>query len=271
MGRSLGTIGIDVHGRRIALPRHFLDSDLRTSDGRVLVGTSKLEFDPAVSRDGTRVAYTVENDSRFEIWVADSNGNDPRYVALGRHPRFSPSGNEIVYSRIDVDGNKDIWKADVRTGLPERLTDAPEIDDVPDWSPDGRSIVFSSEWNGRMSLWVIPSSGGQRLRLNDGGFAPRHSPDGTRIAYWSHDTLWTARPDGSEPEPAGQRLDPAFAVWSPSGVLWTDQGQIFPGNLLEVPWLIWPPFDSLGNGIWVVAALDVEKTELWAIDLLFEE
>ena len=271
MGRSLAPIRIGVHGGRIILPRHFIDSDIRTSEGQSLVATGLLEFDPTVSQDGELIAYTVENESRFEIWVARRDGGDPRYVALGRHPRFSPSGNEIVYSRIDLDGNKDIWKVDVRTGVPEQLTDAAEIDDVPDWSPDGRSIVFSSERDGQLALWTVPASGGQRLKLNEGGYAPRFSPDGTRITYWYGAALWTADSDGRNPDRIAEIDTPVFGVWSPTGPVYSDRGRV-PSNWNgEIQVDIWPSFDRLPGGGWVVAVLEVEKTELWALDLVFTE
>ncbi len=271
MGRSLAPIGIGVHDGRVVLPRHFIDSDIRTSEGRALVATEHLEFDPAVSPNGDLIAYTVENRSRFEIWVARIDGEEPRYLALGRHPRFSPSGNEVVYSRIDLDGNKDIWKVDVRTGVPERLTDAAEIDDLPDWSPDGRSIVFASERDGKLALWTIPSSGGQRLKLNDGGYAPRYAPDGDRIAYWNRDALWTADPDGGRPSRVSDVAEPVFGVWSPTGPVYSEAGRIVADPFVELSLEVWPSFDRHPDGGWVVAALEVEKTELWALDLVFTD
>ena len=269
MGRSLAPLGIAVNGTRIAVPRHFVDSGIRTSDNRRLVDTDRLEFDPAVSRDGRHIAYTVENDSRFEIWVADADGGNPSYVALGRTPRFSPSGNEIVYARTDLHGNRDIWKVDVRSGLPEQLTDAPELDDRPDWSPDGRSIVFSSEWDGRVALWTIPASGGQRHRLNAGGYAPRFSPDGTRIAYWHEGALWIALADGTQAKLLAEAPTPVLAMWDEQRVVWTPDSRTVAPDRVELPFDVWPPFDRLTHDTWLVAALDVEKTELWSIDLIF--
>ena len=271
MGRSLAPLRIGVHGGRIIMPRHFVDSDIRTSDGRSLAATEHLEFDPTVSRDGALIAYTVENESRFEIWVAGLDGGDPRYVALGRHPRFSPSGNEIVYSRIDLDGNKDIWKVDVRTGVPQQLTDAAEIDDVPDWSPDGRTIIFTSERDGQLALWTIPSSGGQRLKLNEGGYAPRFSPDGSRITYWYGAGLWTADWDGSHPDQIADIAEPVFGVWGPTGPVYSERNRIPADRNGDLSVDIWPSFDHLPGGGWLVAALEVEKTELWTLDLVYTE
>ena len=271
MGRSLAPLGIAVHGERIILPRHFIDSNIVTSDGAILVETENLEFDPAISPDGERIAYTVENEGRFEIWVALNDGRDATYLALGQHPRFSPSGNEVVYSRTDLDGNKDIWKADIRSGLPERLTDAAEIDDVPDWSRDGRSIIFSSERGGELALWSVPSSGGQRLRLNTGGYAPRFSPDGNRIMYWHRGGLWTAGADGSQPNQVAEVPDPVVGVWGPAGPAYGKQGRIHSTDVEELPINIWPSFDRLPDGNWLVSALEVQKTELWTLDLTFRD
>ena len=97
---------------------------------------------------------------------------------MGRQPRFSPDGNQIVYVNTDLNGNDDIWRVDLRTGIPQRLTDADEIDVTADWSRDGRMILFSSARGGRISVWTVSSSGGKRQRVNDGGYAPRFSPDG---------------------------------------------------------------------------------------------
>ena len=68
----------------------------------------------------------------------------------------------------------------------------------PDWSRDGRRVVYSSylgrQWN---QLWLMTSDGGDPLQLTYGEFdatAPRWSPDGRRIAYVSNEggntSLW---------------------------------------------------------------------------------
>ena len=273
MGLALAPLGIAVSGERVVLPRHFIDSDIATSEGTPIVETDRLEFEPSVSPDGQSIVYCVEDEGRFELWIASIDGQNPRYLALGRQPRFSPNGNEIVYTRTNLEGNKDIWKVDTRTGLPERLTDADEIDMAADWSPDGRSIIFSSERGGRLALWTIPSSGGKRLKLNGGGYGPRYSPDGTAILYWHQGSLWSAGVDGTEPQEIATAPNPISGVWSRT------QPAFFAGGTIRtserdtsgLARRIFPWFDDYPAGGWLVSLIEIEKTELWTLDLTFKE
>ncbi len=272
MGRSLAPLGLDVAGDRIVVPNHVIDSNVQTSSGILLAATPEAELDPAVSAQGNRIAFSVVNGDRFEIWVAASDGADPQYVTLGQHPRFAPNGNEIVYSNSDLDGNRDIWKVDIRTGIPVRLTDDEGIDDTPDWSPDGRTIIFSSELGGRFALWTTLASGGNRLRWNDSGYAPRFSPDAKRVTFWDDGQLWVANADGTSPMAVADVGEPAYGVWSGDGILYVSEGQIV-GNIDQtaLPARVMPVFDRLPTGEWLLAAAEAEATELWAIDLIFEE
>jgi dipeptidyl aminopeptidase/acylaminoacyl peptidase len=56
----------------------------------------------------------------------------------------------------------------------------------PAWSPDGRTILFSSNLTGRLNLWKVPSSGGWPIQLsesNDRQFGGTWSPDGKWIVF----------------------------------------------------------------------------------------
>src|SRR5207237_5637352 len=215
---SLARIGIAVSKDRIVVPRHFVDSNIVLSDGTSVAASQKLEFEPAASPDGNRIAYTIADENKFEIWTAGLNGEKPVFRTLGREPRFSANGYQIVYTHTDLDGNADIWKLDIRNGSAERVTDADEIDMTADWSPDGRSIAFSSGRGGAISIWTIPASGGKRLRINAGGYAPRFSPDSKSILFWNRQALWTMDANGRNVRIVAAGLtDPVAGVWSWKG------------------------------------------------------
>jgi dipeptidyl aminopeptidase/acylaminoacyl peptidase len=58
----------------------------------------------------------------------------------------------------------------------------------PDWSPDGKTIVFVSNISGRNNLWLVPAEGGWPLQLtvsDQRQTSPAWSPDGKWIAYQS--------------------------------------------------------------------------------------
>jgi Tol biopolymer transport system component len=262
----LARIGMAVSPDRIVLPRHFVDSNIVLSDGTVLASSEKLEFEPAASPDGTRVAYTIGEENKFEIWTVDTRGEKPIFRTLGREPRFSANGFELVYTHMDLSGNDDIWKLDLRNGGAERVTDADEIDIAPDWSSDGQSIAFSSARGGAISIWAIPASGGKRLRINDGGYAPRYSPDAKSILFWNKEALWTMDIQGKNlREVARDSSEPTPGVWSKS--------KQPPACFTKPPGdrLAWPQFDVLPDGRFVLAPIEIRETGLWAVDLTYKE
>jgi len=247
----LQRIGMAVSNDRLIVARHFVDSNISMSDGMSVTSSEKLEFQPAVSPDGTRVAYTIADENKFEIWTSGIRGDNPTFRTLGRQPRFSPNGLEVVYTHTDLTGNDDIWKFDIRNGSAERVTDADEIDVTPDWSPDGQSIAFASGRGGTISIWTTPASGGKRLRINDGGYAPRFSPNSKSILYSNLEALWTMDAKGGNIQQARSDL---YGPLKP------------PGDRLA-----WPGFDVLKDGRLLLAPIEIRETSLWAIDLTYRE
>ena len=147
--------------------------------------------------------------------------------------------------------------------MPQRSTMCPT-------GPRTAVPLFSlSERDGQLALWTIPSAGGQRLKLNEGGYAPRFSPDGSRLTYWYGGGLWTADPDGSHPSRIADVPEPVFGVWSPTGPVYSEKGRIQANTIVELPMEIWPSFDRLAGGRWLVAALEVERLSfgLWISSL----
>jgi Tol biopolymer transport system component len=265
-GMPLSPITMAVWHDRMILPRHDVDSNIVISDGTVVAQTNDVEFEPAASRDGDEVAYTIEKDSKFEIWTAGLHGENPTFRALGTQPRFSPNGFELVYTHTDVLGEIDLRKVDLRDGSSSTITDAPEIDFAPDWSPDGRTIAFASNKGGTMTLWTIPANGGKRSSLNRNGFFPRYSPDGRSLLFWSQQALWKMDAAGGNPQRVREGVaEPVPAGWvngSPRTYL---DAEINGGKQ------IWPQFDVLPDGRVITAQIQIRETALWAVNLTYVE
>ena len=263
-GLPLERIGIAAWKDRILIPRHQLDSDIVLSDGTSVAKTADVEFEPAISRDGTLVAYTIQKDNKFEIWTAGIHGEDARFRVLGTQPRFSANGFELIYTHTDILGLVDLRKVDIRDGSSLGVTDAFEIDFEPDWSPDGRTIAFASNQGGSMMLWTMPTVGGKRRSLNVNGYFPRFSPDGESLSYWSQDSIWTIGIQGLSP----RRVTAGVPQPTPSA--WVKGApRTFLDPAIHGGKTIWPGFDALPDGRVLTAPINIHETALWAVDLTY--
>ncbi len=99
---------------------------------------------------------------------------------------ISPDGTRIAMV-LSKGGSPDIWVANVDGSGLRQLTTTREDDSSPCWSPDGRTICFSSRAEGATRLYLVDAAGGAMRPLNTGGIRgatePDWSPDGKSIAF----------------------------------------------------------------------------------------
>ena len=105
---------------------------------------------------------------------------------------LSPDGELVVYAvnKINVEEDKEyrtIYLLDIASGETRQMTNGAAVDGMPRWSPDGKSIAFSSDRGGKAQLYLLPADGGEARQLTQfergigGGIA--WSPDGGLIAF----------------------------------------------------------------------------------------
>ena len=265
-GVPLDEVGMAVWKDRIVLPRHFVDSDITWGDATPIIQTDDIEFEPSVSPNGQSIAYTIAKENKFEIWTAGITGESPVFRTLGREPRFSPNGYQIVYTHTDLTGNPDLWTLDLRDNNSDVVTDADEIDINPDWSKDGRTIAFASNRAGHMSVWAVSTSGGKRFRLNEAGYYPRYSPDSQTILLWNKNALWTMPAAGGGLRLARENVPgPVPGVWTKDGPRYHADPEVSGGRQ------IWPLFDVVSDGRTVIAPIEIRGTELWSVELTYRQ
>jgi hypothetical protein len=192
------------------------------------------------------------------------------------------------------DGNAEIYTMGSSDAAPTRLTNAPEIDNEPDWSHDGTLIAFERILSGgKPDIFVMKADGSGQTNLTNSAFydtGASWSPDGGNIAFASDRAggalqIWTMKSNGtgllkltSTPQLNG---DPD---WSPDGTRIAfesqrdGQSEIYVMNANGTgqtrltfsggnDFPKWSPDGSKisyhgANGIWVMNAYGASKTQL---------
>src|SRR5580704_3895888 len=96
---------------------------------------------------------------------------------------WSPDSTEVAYSMAGS-----LWRQKIDSQQAQQITDGAGYDYQPDWSPDGKSVVYVSYQRDAMELWLLDLASGKTQQLTSGGAVnvePRWSPDGKRIAFVS--------------------------------------------------------------------------------------
>lgn len=145
-----------------------------TMDGRIY----EAESDGGSMRE-VPFRGTVTLDRRpYRKALRDFEAEGPHPVQGIVSPAISPDGRSVAFTALG-----DLWLMPIG-GTPERLTDDPFVEVDVSWSPDGRSIAYSTDRGGATNVWVRDVSAGSERQLStNGGVMPTWSPDGAEIAY----------------------------------------------------------------------------------------
>jgi Tol biopolymer transport system component len=160
-----------------------------------------LHLAPALSPDGSRVAFFSEKDFFFvDLYLADVesgkvrrrlfqstyNGSYETFRFLSSAASFAPDGRHLVLA-AKRGGRDEIVVLDVDRN---RVTRRIKVDlngvTTPAWSPDGSRIVFTGYDGGLSDLFIVNADGTGLQRLTDDRYADLHpawSPDGRTIAF----------------------------------------------------------------------------------------
>jgi Tol biopolymer transport system component len=174
--------------------------------------------------------------TNFDILSANDDGSEvtrltDRAVWEGS-PSWSPDRCRIVYSAVtdaknafDKNTLEDIYIMDADGKNRSRLTNTEEDDREPDWSPDGKKIVFMSERDKNREIYVMTTRGTEQVRLTKSkpdDENPHWSPNNDRIVFSSHrDGNWEVYLmdiDGSNLiNLTMNTADDKDSAWSPDG------------------------------------------------------
>jgi len=191
----------------------------------------------AWTADGREIIFSsVREGGSSSLWRIPASGGAAERVAIGGlnfyFPNISRHGNRLTYVQAVDDSNIyriEVSDTTVSKNPPTKLIASTRHDDLPQFSPDGRRIVFLSDRSGQIyEIWMCNSDGTNLVRvttLNKWASIPRWSPDGQQIAFDAFDSHEEGRGDiyaisveGGLPRPiATGDSDDVLPSWSTDG------------------------------------------------------
>ena len=148
---------------------------------------------PSYSPDGLFIvfnSYRVDGQADIHLFEK-STGALTRlttYPGYDAHAQFSSDGKRILFNRqqgVRDEGGYifDLIVYDLETGQETQLTDGDFEDGYPAWAPDGRHIVYSSDFggkHGKLNLYVLAPGAETPKRLTEGDWKDSY-------AFWTRD------------------------------------------------------------------------------------
>lgn len=180
----------------------------------LLLACSEPAPAPLVDVDTLPGRRTVSASGAQEAIVAPGGalriGANGRTIDTRVDPRLAISADDalLVYTRETDEGTTDLWRVRLPDGAPERLTDWPDSEDRPTFSPDGRRVAFVSGRTGIAAWWVI--------ELPTAGLAT----EARQLTNFKVERRPGQPPDGWIPVPDGTTY-----AWTDAGLTWVAEGQ----------------------------------------------
>jgi Tol biopolymer transport system component/imidazolonepropionase-like amidohydrolase len=183
-----------------------------TADGRIR--RRRLDRDRVDIPFQATVSVAIARPGRRS--VPDEEPASPRQVRGIASPVCSRDGRRLAFRALNA-----LWVMDIGE-RPRRIVADGYFASDPDFSPDGRSLVYSSDRAGDADLWMrnLATGDEQRLTALPGAqLTPRWSPDGGRIAYQDHDgATWILElSTGSVRQITPTLFMPGRPTWSADG------------------------------------------------------
>ena len=139
----------------------------------------------------TRIAFVSKTGSRYQLRIADADGEGSQVAVTSPDPiispAFSPDGRDLAY--VSFESQKAVvYVQDVATGRRRTLANFRGSNSAPAWSPDSQTLAVTLSRDGGSQIWLMNRDGGNLRRLTNStaiDTEPAFSPDGRSVYFVS--------------------------------------------------------------------------------------
>ncbi|MEM6711730.1 MAG: Tol-Pal system beta propeller repeat protein TolB [Pseudomonadota bacterium] len=219
---------VDESGPKETRIKRLAIMDQDGANIRYLTSGGDLVLTPRFSPGRQEITYMSYEGGQPRVYLLNIESGQRRLVGnfpgMTFAPRFSPTGQQLVMSLLQNDGNSDIYRFDLSSQSTTRLTNSASIDTSPSFSPDGSRVVFTSDRSGAGQLYVMGADGSnpQRISFGSGTYStPVWSPRGDLIAFTKQQggrfLIGVMNTDGSGERILTEGFHNEGPTWAPNG------------------------------------------------------
>ena len=178
---------------------------------------------------------------------------DPTDTRMLAQPAVSATHIAFIYA-------EDLWVANKDGSQPRRLTVDEGVELVPFFSPDGKTIAFSAEYDGNMDVFIVPVEGGIPTRLTwhpSPEIVRGFTPDGKSVLFGSQQAAFSNRYANLFTVPVTGGMATKLAIPNAAGATYSPDGKQMAYNPISDASRQWKHYrgGSIAN-IWIFSFAD---------------
>jgi len=186
-------------------------SDIYNSHMTQLTKNKWIDFNPSISKDGSKLAFISDRDGNREIYTVDLvwmdgytqwQGQNLINITLSSEndwtPNFSPTNDKIVFSTyFPNNDNYDVFIMNIDGSKKINLTNSTFYEKYPQFSPDGSFIIYQAWQKGKMEIFFSNLLDRNNINLTRNSFSNDIISHGNAFSPEGHKIVFTSERDGN--------------------------------------------------------------------------